>query len=56
MKRFIVTEIQTVFAVREVEAEDETHAATLFNDGEGRSCGKDGEIIEARHISTEIVE
>lgn len=55
MPRFIVTEIQRVLAVREVEGIDQEDAYLAFCNGEGKTTGKDGDITGSDLLSIEEV-
>lgn len=56
MPLFVVTETQSVLAVREIEAETEETAYTLFCQGQGREVGADGVVTNSVLVSVELVE
>lgn len=51
MAKFIVTELQRVRVAREFEAPNEEAAYDLFCEGEGVSCGRDGDVIDSELVS-----
>ena len=53
MARFIITETQSVLAVHAVEAETEEAAYDLFCEGQGKPCGRDGDVLSSSLISIE---
>jgi len=52
-KRFIITELQYVLAVREIEANDEDEAWEKYDAGEGREVGRNGEVTDSMRIGAE---
>lgn len=56
MATFIITESQTVLAVREVEADSRDEALELFWEGQGREVGKDGDVVSSVLLSVEEIE
>jgi hypothetical protein len=55
MPRYIVSESQTVLAIREVEADSEDEAIELFDQGEGEPVGKDGDVVNCVFLGVEEV-
>jgi hypothetical protein len=56
MATFIITEIQHVKAVREVEADTREAAWEAFGNGEGRPVGRDGDVVHSELISINQVD
>jgi hypothetical protein len=55
MTKYRITEIQRVYAVREVEADTPEAAYNAFCHGEGRKLGADGKVTSSDLVSIEIV-
>jgi len=51
--RWVITEVQSVLAIREIEAADEDAALEAFWRGEGREVGRDGEVTSSQLVSVE---
>lgn len=56
MPRFVITEIQHVKAVREVEADTREAAYNAFCDGQGTPVGRDGDVGHSELVSIQEVE
>ena len=53
MPTFVITELQHVKAVREVDADNPEAAWNAFCNGEGRPVGRDGDVSHSELLSIE---
>jgi len=56
MATFRIRELQHVIVEREIEADTEDEALDAFNDGEGKECGRDGDVTSSTLLEIVAIE